>query len=56
MREVLLALLHKEPAHGYELKGAIESMFGEVWPAVNVGQIYSTLGRWSGPGWCSPRR
>ena len=45
MREVLLALLHKEPAHGYELKGAIESMFGEVWPAVNVGQIYSTLGR-----------
>ena len=45
MREVLLALLHKEPAHGYELKGAIESIFGEVWPAVNMGQIYSTLTR-----------
>jgi DNA-binding PadR family transcriptional regulator len=45
MREVLLGLLHKEPAHGYELKGAIESMLGQVWPAVNIGQIYSTLGR-----------
>jgi DNA-binding PadR family transcriptional regulator len=45
MREVLLGLLHKEPAHGYELKGAIESMFGQVWPAVNIGQVYSTLAR-----------
>jgi DNA-binding PadR family transcriptional regulator len=45
VREVLLALLRKEPAHGYELKHAIESLFGEVWPAVNVGQVYSTLGR-----------
>jgi len=45
MREVLLGLLHKEPAHGYELKGAIESMLGQVWPAVNIGQIYSTLCR-----------
>jgi DNA-binding PadR family transcriptional regulator len=45
VREVLLGLLAKEPAHGYELKVAIESLFGEVWPAVNVGQVYSTLGR-----------
>jgi DNA-binding PadR family transcriptional regulator len=45
MREALLSLLHKEPAHGYELKLAIESMFGELWPAVNIGQIYQTLGR-----------
>jgi hypothetical protein len=29
----LLSLLHKEPAHGYELKLAIESMFGELWAA-----------------------
>lgn len=50
MREVLLALLQKEPAHGYELKRAIELMFGEVWPAVNIGQIYSTLGRLEGAG------
>lgn len=45
MREVLIALLGKEPAHGYELKHAIESLFGEVWPPVNIGQVYSTLGR-----------
>jgi DNA-binding PadR family transcriptional regulator len=45
MREALLSLLHKEPAHGYELKLAIESVFGELWPDVNIGQIYQTLGR-----------
>ena len=45
MREVLLGLLHKEPSHGYELKLAIESMFSELWPEVNIGQIYQTLGR-----------
>jgi DNA-binding PadR family transcriptional regulator len=45
MREALLSLLHKEPAHGYELKVAIESMFGELWPDVNIGQVYQTLGR-----------
>jgi DNA-binding PadR family transcriptional regulator len=45
VREALLTLLQKEPSHGYELKLAIESMFGELWPAVNIGQVYSTLGR-----------
>jgi DNA-binding PadR family transcriptional regulator len=45
MREAVLSLLHKEPAHGYELKLAIEAMFGQLWPAVNIGQIYQTLGR-----------
>jgi DNA-binding PadR family transcriptional regulator len=45
MREVLLALLQKEPAHGYELKHEMESLFAGLWPAVNIGQIYSTLGR-----------
>lgn len=44
-RWFLLALLAKEPAHGYELKNAIESLFGEMWPTVNIGQVYSTLGR-----------
>jgi DNA-binding PadR family transcriptional regulator len=45
LREVLLGLLYKEPSHGYELKQAIQSMFGELWPEVNIGQIYQTLGR-----------
>jgi DNA-binding PadR family transcriptional regulator len=45
VREVILALLAKEPAHGYDLRHGIESLFGEVWPGVNIGQVYSTLGR-----------
>jgi len=45
VREALLALLAKDPGHGYELKQALETEFGEAWPAINVGQIYKTLGR-----------
>ena len=50
MRHALLALLSKEPAHGYELKQAVETEFGELWPPVNVGQIYKTLGRLEADG------
>ena len=50
MRHALLALLSKEPAHGYELKQAVEAEFGELWPPVNVGQIYKTLGRLEADG------
>ncbi|HEU0115504.1 MAG TPA: helix-turn-helix transcriptional regulator [Thermomicrobiales bacterium] len=45
MRNALLALLAKEPAHGYELKQALEETFGDAWPPTNIGQIYTTLGR-----------
>src|SRR4051812_25609184 len=45
MRPVLLALLAKEPAHGYELKQALEQTFGGAYPSPNIGQIYVTLGR-----------
>jgi DNA-binding PadR family transcriptional regulator len=41
----LLALLAKEPAHGYELKAQLEQIFGEAYPAPNIGQIYVTLQR-----------
>jgi DNA-binding PadR family transcriptional regulator len=41
----LLALLAKEPAHGYELKQALEQTFGSAYPSPNIGQIYVTLGR-----------
>jgi DNA-binding PadR family transcriptional regulator len=50
MRHALLALLCKEPAHGYELKHAVEAEFGELWPPVNIGQIYKTLGRLEADG------
>ncbi|HEY7144451.1 MAG TPA: PadR family transcriptional regulator [Streptosporangiaceae bacterium] len=45
MRLPLLALLAKEPAHGYELKSQLEQIFGEAYPPPNVGQIYVTLQR-----------
>jgi DNA-binding PadR family transcriptional regulator len=41
----LLALLAKEPAHGYELKMQLEQIFGEAYPSPNIGQIYVTLQR-----------
>jgi DNA-binding PadR family transcriptional regulator len=41
----MLALLAKEPAHGYELKVQLEQIFGEAYPSPNIGQIYVTLQR-----------
>jgi len=45
MRLPLLALLAKEPAHGYELRGQLERIFGDAYPPPNIGQIYLTLQR-----------
>ena len=45
MRFPLLALLANGPAHGYELKQALEQQFGSVLPPLNAGQIYTTLSR-----------
>ena len=38
MRQPLLALLAKEPAHGYELKLALEQTFGQAYPSQDVEQ------------------
>src|SRR5918995_1106129 len=45
MRFPLMALLADAPAHGYELKQALEQRFGSVLPPLNTGQIYTTLSR-----------
>lgn len=45
MRLPLMALLAKEPAHGYELKTQLEQIFGDAYPPPNIGQIYLTLQR-----------
>ena len=45
MKMPLLALLAKEPAHGYELRSQLEQVFGEAYPTPNIGQIYVTLQR-----------
>ncbi len=45
MKELFLALLSGERAHGYELKQSFQQEFGDLLPALNAGQIYVTLGR-----------
>lgn len=45
MRLALLALLAREPAHGYQLKHGLERTFGAAYPRPNIGQIYVTLSR-----------
>ena len=45
MRELFLALLAGESGYGYELGQTLQQEFGELLPALNAGQIYSTLGR-----------
>src|SRR5260370_1742645 len=49
VRHSLLALLSAGPMHGYGLKTEFEAATGDVWP-LNVGQVYSTWGRWEGDG------
>lgn len=45
MKHAFLALLARGPAHGYELKVALEQRFGDLLPPINAGQIYTTLAR-----------
>jgi DNA-binding PadR family transcriptional regulator len=45
MRELFLALLADDRGHGYEIKQTLEHEFGSVMPALNSGQVYSTLAR-----------
>jgi DNA-binding PadR family transcriptional regulator len=45
MRHAFLALLANQPRHGYDLKVAIEQLFGDALPPMNAGQIYTTLAR-----------
>jgi DNA-binding PadR family transcriptional regulator len=45
MRDVMLSLLAKEPAHGYELRQRLAKALGPVGGALNPGQVYVTLSR-----------
>jgi DNA-binding PadR family transcriptional regulator len=44
-QEVVLAMLAKEPSHGYELRTRLASALGPLGDAMNPGQIYVTLTR-----------
>ena len=44
-QEVVLAMLAKEPAHGYQLRARLQEALGPAGDAMNAGQIYVTLAR-----------
>jgi DNA-binding PadR family transcriptional regulator len=44
-QEAVLALLAKEPSHGYELRARLQQALGPLGEAMNAGQIYVTLTR-----------
>jgi DNA-binding PadR family transcriptional regulator len=44
-QDVVLALLAKEPSHGYELRTRLGQALGPLGEAMNAGQIYVTLAR-----------
>lgn len=49
----LLALLDQGPRYGYQLRAEFESRTGSTWP-LNVGQVYTTLGRLDRDGLVTP--
>lgn len=44
IRHGLLALLHRGPMYGYQLRVSFEESTGGTWP-LNIGQVYTTLTR-----------
>jgi DNA-binding PadR family transcriptional regulator len=45
VRDAILALLVKEPAHGYELRQRLVRALGPARDVLNAGQVYVTLAR-----------
>ncbi|SEG79554.1 transcriptional regulator, PadR family [Actinacidiphila yanglinensis] len=45
MQDVVLALLVKEPSHGYELRQRLAAALGPLGESLNAGQVYVTLTR-----------
>ena len=45
MKDAILALLAKEPAHGYELRARLAAALGPAGGGLNPGQVYVTLSR-----------
>jgi DNA-binding PadR family transcriptional regulator len=44
-QEVVLAMLAKEPSHGYELRARMRQALGPLGDAMNAGQVYVVLTR-----------
>ncbi|HXT88534.1 MAG TPA: PadR family transcriptional regulator [Trebonia sp.] len=45
MQDVLLALVSKEPSHGYDLRRRLAAALGPLGETLNAGQVYVTLTR-----------
>ncbi|QFG24488.1 PadR family transcriptional regulator [Actinomadura sp. WMMB 499] len=45
MQDVVLALLTREPSHGYDLRGRLVAALGPLGGSLNAGQVYVTLTR-----------
>jgi DNA-binding PadR family transcriptional regulator len=55
-QEVVLAMLAKEPSHGYELRARLRQALGPLGEAMNPGQVYVTLTRLETAGLVSSER
>jgi DNA-binding PadR family transcriptional regulator len=55
-QEVVLAMLAKEPSHGYELRARLRHALGPLGEALNAGQVYVTLRRLEKVGLVSSER
>lgn len=55
-QEAVLALLAKEPSHGYELRGRLGQALGPLGDVLNAGQVYVTLRRLEKAGFVSSER
>ncbi|WP_307813894.1 PadR family transcriptional regulator [Micromonospora luteifusca] len=53
---MVLAMLAKEPTHGYELRSRMRAALGPLGEAMNAGQIYVTLTRLSKAGLVTSER
>ncbi|MFF5171148.1 PadR family transcriptional regulator [Micromonospora sp. NPDC000089] len=53
IRHGLLALLERGQMYGYQLRAAFEESTGSTWP-LNIGQVYTTLGRLERDGLVRP--
>jgi DNA-binding PadR family transcriptional regulator len=54
IRHGILALLQRGPMYGYQLRAQFEDATGATWP-LNIGQVYTTLGRLERDGFVEPQ-
>ena len=55
-QEVVLALLAKEPSHGFELRSRLDAALGPLGEAMNAGHIYVALTRLENAGLVASER